>query len=39
MGEWFSQAVHADIMEIEDASYFDMFSETIISEVVEGEDI
>ena len=38
MGEWFGQAVHADIVEIEDASYFNTFSETTVGEFVEGED-
>ena len=28
VGEWFGQAVVGDIVEIEDASYFDMFPET-----------
>jgi hypothetical protein len=39
VGEWFGQAVHAEIVEIEDASYFDIFSETAVGKVVEGEDI
>ena len=38
MGEWFGQAVDADIVEIEDAN-FDMFSETTVGKVVESEDI
>ena len=39
MGEWLGQAVDADIQEIENASYFDMSSETTAGKVVEGEDI
>ena len=39
MGELFGQAVLTDIVEIEDASYFDTFSETTVGKVVEGEDI
>ena len=39
MGEWFGQAVDADIAEIEDASYFHTFSKTTVGKVVEGEDI
>ena len=38
VGEWFGQAVDANIMEIEDVN-FDMFSETTGGKVVEGEDI
>ena len=37
VGEWFGQAVDADITEIEDASYFHTFSETTVGKVVEGE--
>ena len=39
VGQWFSQAVFADVVEIEDARYFYTFSETIISKVVENEDM
>ena len=33
------QAVDADVLEIENASHFDSFSEATIGNVVEGEDI
>ena len=41
MGEWFGQAVDADIVEIEDARYFDSFSETTVGRRggVEVEDM
>ena len=39
MGEWLGQAVDADIVEIEDARYFDTFSEPAVGKVVEGEDV
>ena len=39
VGEWFGQAVHADILEIENASYFGMISKTTIGKVIEGEDM
>ena len=39
MGEWLGQAVDANIVEIENARYFDTFSETTVGQVVEGKDI
>ena len=39
MREWFHKAVDADVVEIENASYFDMFFATTVGKVVEGEDI
>ena len=39
MREWSDQAVDGDIVEIEDARYFYMISETTVGKVVEGEDI
>ena len=39
MGGWLEQAVDADIVEIENASYFNTSSETTVGKVVEGEDI
>ena len=39
VGEWFGQTVDADIVEIEDARYFDTFPKTTVGKVVEDEDI
>ena len=39
MREWFHKAVDADVVEIENASYFDTSSEATIGNVVESEDI